>query len=126
MALAFADKDALLVAIKTGLVSKEVAAGSARVGFGANQLVVVEPDKAVPAGVLQKLRAAGVSEAAMPAGSRAIRCWAEALVPVAIGVGKLPALCLFLTEKRALVIALRDLLIERKVLDRSSFAHLVT
>jgi cell division protease FtsH len=31
-----------------------------------------------------------------------------------------------LTEKRALVIALRDLLIERKVLDRSSFAHLVT
>ena len=31
-----------------------------------------------------------------------------------------------LTEKRALVIALRDLLIERKVLDRASFAHLVT
>ena len=31
-----------------------------------------------------------------------------------------------LTEKRGLVIALRDLLLERKVLDRASFAHLVT
>jgi cell division protease FtsH len=31
-----------------------------------------------------------------------------------------------LTEKRALLVALRDLLIERKVLDRASFAHLVT
>ena len=31
-----------------------------------------------------------------------------------------------LTEQRVLLIALRDLLIERKVLDRASFAHLVT
>ena len=31
-----------------------------------------------------------------------------------------------LTEKRALLVALRELLIERKVLDRASFAHLVT
>jgi cell division protease FtsH len=31
-----------------------------------------------------------------------------------------------LTQKRALLLALRDLLLERKVLDRSSFAHLVT
>ena len=100
MALGFADSDALLVAIKTGLISKEVAAGSARVGR-ANQLVVVEPDKAVPAGVLQKLRAAGVSDAALPSNSHAVRCWAEALAPVAVGVAKLPALCLFVTERVA-------------------------
>ena len=31
-----------------------------------------------------------------------------------------------LTQQRALLVALRDLLIERKVLDRASFAHLVT
>ncbi len=31
-----------------------------------------------------------------------------------------------LHDKRALLIALRDLLIERKVLDRASFSHLVT
>jgi cell division protease FtsH len=31
-----------------------------------------------------------------------------------------------LTEKKQLLIALRDLLIDKKVLDRSSFAHLVT
>jgi cell division protease FtsH len=33
---------------------------------------------------------------------------------------------LILDERRALLIALRDLLIEKKVLDRASFAHLVT
>ncbi|HET9987076.1 MAG TPA: hypothetical protein VFQ65_01115 [Kofleriaceae bacterium] len=101
MALGFPDSDALLVAIKSGLVSKEVAAGSARVGWGANKLVVVEPDKAVPAAVLQKLRAAGVLDAAMPAGSRAVRCWAEALAPIAVGVGTVPALTLFVTERVA-------------------------
>ena len=101
MALGFVDSDALLVAIKTGLVSKEVAAGSARVGFAPGKLVVIEPDKAVPAGVMQKLRAAGVTDVAMPTGSRAVRCWAEALVPVAVGVAKLPALALLVTERVA-------------------------
>jgi hypothetical protein len=98
MALGFADSDALLVAIKTGLAPKEVVAGAARVAT-VERTVVIEPDRAVPAGVLAKLRAAGVVEAALPAGAHAVRCWAEALAPVAVGVDKMPSLVLFLTER---------------------------
>src|SRR4051812_48095096 len=101
MALGFADRDALLVAIKTGLASKDVAAGSARVGRTAEGAIVLEPDKAPPAGVLAKLRAAGVRDAALPATTVAVRCWAEALPPVAIGVETVPALAMFVTERVA-------------------------
>ena len=100
MALGFADSDALLVAIKTGLAPKEVTAGTARVAK-ANKMIVLQPDRPVPAGVLQKLRAAGVGEAALPSDARPVRCWAEALAPVAVGVAKLPSLVLFLTERVA-------------------------
>lgn len=101
MALGFADRDALLVAIKTGLAPKEVAAGSARVGRTDGGMIVLEPDKAVPSSVLAKLRAAGVRDAAIPTKMVAVRCWAEALAPVAIGVEKVPALALFVTERVA-------------------------
>src|SRR5450755_3644293 len=100
MALGFADRDALLVAIKTGLAPKEVAAGSARVGR-TEGMIVLEPDKAVPSSILAKLRAAGVRDAAMPTKMVAVRCWAEALPPVPIGVEKVPALALFVTERVA-------------------------
>src|SRR5664279_1518201 len=101
MALGFADRDALLVAIKTGLAPKEVTAGSARVGRTDEGMIVLEPDKAVPSNILAKLRAAGVRDAAMPTKMVAVRCWAEALPPVAIGVEKVPALSLFVTERVA-------------------------
>jgi hypothetical protein len=101
MALGFADRDALLVAIKTGLAPKEVAAGSARVGRTDDGMIVLEPDKALSTNVLAKLRAAGVRDAAMPIKMVAVRCWAEALLPVAIGVETVPALALFVTERVA-------------------------
>ncbi len=113
MALGFADGDALLVAIKTGLVPQEVAAGVARVAVVASGTpedssrgpaggpIVIEPERAVPATVLARLRAAGVAELALPAGARTVRCWAEALAPVAIGLADLPALVMFVTERVA-------------------------
>ncbi len=97
MALGFSDTDALLVAIKSGLVPAEAAAGAAKVGTTDGR-IVVEPDKALTAGVMSKLRAAGVVDTPLPAKARAIRCWAEALPPVAVGVTKLPSLVLFVTE----------------------------
>jgi hypothetical protein len=100
MGLGFADREALLVAIRSGLVPTDVAAGPARVAH-AEQLIVVEPDEAVPARALAKLRAAGVRELALPAGARAVRCWAEALQPIAFEAAKLPSLVLFVTERVA-------------------------
>ena len=101
MALGFADSNALLVAIKTGLAPKDVAAGTARVGRTDDGMIVIEPDKSPPAGVLAKMRAAGVRDAAMPTKTVAVRCWAEALPPVAIGVESVPALALFVTQRVA-------------------------
>src|SRR4051812_33759071 len=101
MALGFADSDALLVAIKTGLAPKEVTAGAARVGRAPDGMIVIEPDRPVPPGALQKLRAAGVADVSLPTTARPVRCWAEALSPVAVGVAKLPSLVLFLTERVA-------------------------
>lgn len=98
MGLGFADSDALLVAIRSGLVPAEVAAGACRVAR-ADQLIIVEPDQAVPAGPLSKLRAAGVREVALPGEARAVRCWAEALQPTAFEAAKLPSLVLFVTER---------------------------
>jgi len=98
MGLGFADKDALLVAIKSGLVPADVAAGAARVAQ-TDQMIVVEPDEAVPVGAMSKLRAAGVRDVALPAKPRAVRCWAEALRPIVFEVAKLPSLVLFVTER---------------------------
>ncbi|MFT3698907.1 MAG: hypothetical protein QM831_37515 [Kofleriaceae bacterium] len=98
MALGFSDSDALLVAIKTGLISKEVAAGAARVGRDGT-MIVIEPDKAVPAAAASKLKASGVKDTPLPMQWKAVRCWAEALSPVPIGVKETPALSLFLTQR---------------------------
>ena len=101
MALGFVDSDALLVAIKTGLAPKEVAAGSARVGLAAKaSSSSSSPTRPCPRRA-PKLRAAGVPTPRCRASSRAVRCWAEALLPVAIGVEKVPALALFVTERVA-------------------------
>ncbi|MEO8840731.1 MAG: hypothetical protein ABI591_25110 [Kofleriaceae bacterium] len=101
MALGFADRDALLVAIKTGLAPKQVAGGSARAGRSDDGMIVLEPDQALSTNVLAKLRAAGVRDAVLPANAVAVGCWAEALPPIAIGVEKVPALALFVTERVA-------------------------
>ena len=98
MGLGFADSDALLVALRSGLVPAEVAAGACRVAR-ADPLIIVEPDQAMPVGPLSKLRAAGVREVALPGAARAMRCWAEALQPTAFEVAKLPSLVLFVTER---------------------------
>lgn len=100
MGLGFADREALLVAISSGLVPANVASGAARVAH-VERLIIVEPDEPVPAGALAKLRASGVRELGLPAGAREVRCWAEALRPIAFDVAKLPSLVLFVTERVA-------------------------
>jgi len=102
MALAFRDSAALEVAIRSGLVSREAAAGPAKVARGSEDAIVLEPDKHLPSGVAAKLRAAGVQvDAALPGRARAVRCWAEALGPVRAATKDLPALVLFETERAA-------------------------
>ena len=103
MALAFRDSAALEVAIRSGLVSREAAAGPAKVARGSEDAIVLEPDKHLPSAVAAKLRAAGVHvDAALPGRARAVRCWAEALGPVRVAATKeLPALVLFETERAA-------------------------
>ncbi|HEY1811353.1 MAG TPA: hypothetical protein VGG74_03295 [Kofleriaceae bacterium] len=100
MALVFRDSAALEVAIRSGLVSREAAAGPAKVARGHEDAIVLEPDKHVPPGVATKLRAAGVQvDAALPGRARNVRCWAEALAPVRVATPELPSLVLFETER---------------------------
>jgi hypothetical protein len=101
MALSFRDSAALEVAIRSGLVSRDAAAGGAKVARGADDAIVVEPDKHLAKDATAKLKAAGVSvDAAMPARGKPVRCWAEALAPVRVshfGSAELPSLVLFET-----------------------------
>ena len=102
MALAFRDSAALEVAIRSGLVSREAAAGPAKVARGSEDAIVLEPDKHLPSAVSAKLRAAGVQvDASLPGRARLVRCWAEALGPVRVATPDLPALVLFETERAA-------------------------
>src|SRR5580704_14679114 len=102
MALAFRDSAALEVAIRSGLVSRDAAAGGAKIARGPDDAIVLEPEKHVPAAVAAKLRAAGVQvDAALPSRARSVRCWAEALGPVRNATPELPSLVLFETERAA-------------------------
>ncbi|HEX4456165.1 MAG TPA: hypothetical protein VH143_35130 [Kofleriaceae bacterium] len=107
MALSFRDSAALEVAIRSGLVSREAAAGGAKVARGADDAIVVDPDKHLPGAATAKLKAAGVGvDATMPARGKPVRCWAEALAPVRVKPAELPALVLFETPTAAGVIEL--------------------
>ncbi len=110
MALSFRDSAALEVAIRSGLISREAAAGGAKVARGADDAIVVEPDKHLPGTATAKLKAAGVSvDAAMPARGKPVRCWAEALAPMRVpkrDSAQLPSLVLFETPTAAGVIEL--------------------
>src|ERR1700760_1656661 len=98
MALSFRDSAALEVAIRSGLVSREAAAGGAKIARGADDAIVVEPDKHLARDATAKLKAAGVGvDAAMPSRGKAVKCWAEALAPVRAKTPELPSLVLFET-----------------------------
>ncbi len=105
MALGFRDTDALTVVVRSGLCPPEVLARAAQIGRGDDGSIVVAPEKDLPKTALAKLRAMGVAtDAVLPAGARAVRCWAEALAPVAIGVTAVPSLVIFATSHAAEVI----------------------
>ena len=117
MALSFTDSDALLVAIRSGLVPREAAAGACTVARDDTGAILVEPDRPLPQGVVARLRAAGIRvDARLPKASRPVRCWAEALDPVKAApirqtdrsvtwggstAGEIPSLVLLVTERVA-------------------------
>ena len=105
MALGFRDTEALQVVVRAGLCPPEVLARGAQVGRAADGSIVIAPDKDLTKAALAKLRTVGVAtDAALPATARAVRCWAEALQPVPVGVTGVPALVIFATAHAAEVL----------------------
>lgn len=101
MALGFRDSDALQVAVRAGLVPADALARGARVAR-VERAIVIEPEKDLAKAVVAKLRGVGVDvEATLPKAAKQVRCWAEALAPVAVGVPALPSLVIFATADKA-------------------------
>jgi len=84
-ALLFPSEEALHVALRSGLIPVEVQRAPARVSYANDGQVAISPSVAFPAKAKKSLKSSGVIEADAPGPGRAITCWAEALVPRAIG-----------------------------------------
>ena len=105
MALGFRDTEALTVVVRSGLCPADVLARGAQVGRGDGGTIVIAPEKELTKAALAKLRAVGVAiDAVLPETARAVRCWAEALAPVPVGVAAVPALVIFATNHAAEVL----------------------
>jgi hypothetical protein len=80
MALVFPDEATLQLALRAGLCPPAAQARGARVVRRPDGSVVIAPDAPVPPAALAALRAAGIAtDGVLPAGARAIACWAEAV-----------------------------------------------
>jgi cellulose synthase operon protein C len=107
MALAFRDDESLRVVLTSGLCPPEVQARGARVGRDERGAVILAPDQPLPAAAAAALRQAGVVfDAKLPEGSRAVRCWAEAIALDRVPVAEIPALVLVTTPGTGGVIEL--------------------
>ncbi len=84
-ALLFPSEEALHVALRSGLIPPEVQRAPARVSYANDGQVAISPSIALPAKAKKSLKNTGVTEADAPGPGRAVTCWAEALVPRAIG-----------------------------------------
>ncbi len=85
-ALLFPSEEALHVALRSGLIPAEVQRAPARVSYADDGQVVIAPSVSFSAKAKKSLKNSGVTEtASAPAASRAITCWAEALMPRAVG-----------------------------------------
>src|SRR5690348_10731375 len=105
--LAFADDEALRVILLSGLCPPEIQARGAQVARDPRGALVLAPDEPLPAAALSALRAAGVEiGGALPPGARAVRCWAEAIAPVAAPDPAAPALAILTTADDGALVAL--------------------
>ena len=85
-ALLFPSEEALHVALRSGLIPAEVQRAPARVSYADDGQVVIAPSVSFSAKAKKSLKNSGVTETgSAPALSRAITCWAEALMPRVVG-----------------------------------------
>jgi hypothetical protein len=98
VALVFRDSEALQVILRSDLCSPDLTSRGAKVARDEAGALILAPERPLPAPVLQKLRAAGVTVADLPGEARDIRCWAEAIAPVR-AQSDIPSLVLFAVEK---------------------------
>src|SRR5215467_8900777 len=85
VALMFRDDEALRVVLMSGLCPADVQQKGAQIARDAKGALFLAPDAPLSRDALSKLRAAGVAtDAALPAGARAVRTWAEAVALVRV------------------------------------------
>ena len=98
--LAFRDDESLRVAMMSELCPLDVQTKSAVVARD-GATVFVAPDLPLRASTIAQLEAAGVAiDVKLPAGARAVRCWAEAIALERASVAQTPSLVLLVTPDR--------------------------
>jgi hypothetical protein len=98
VALAFRDDESLRVVLTSGLCPAEVQAKPAQVARVSGGGVILAPAEPLSKQAMAALKSAGiVVDAQLPSDARAVRCWAEAIDLVRVGVPKIPALVLITT-----------------------------
>jgi hypothetical protein len=98
--LAFRDDESLRVALMSELCPLDVQAKGAYVARD-GKTVYVAPDSPLQASTIAQLKAAGVAiDVKLPAGARAVRCWAEAIALEKTSVAQTPPLVLLVTPDR--------------------------
>ncbi|MGV3623715.1 MAG: hypothetical protein ACO1OB_23045, partial [Archangium sp.] len=111
-ALVFPSQEALQVAMRSGLVPVDVQRGPARVGVAKDGSVEIAPEVAPNAKVKKALAAAGVEQHEASAKLRDVSCWAEVLMPNAVGEpdGPLPLVLFTVEGERSLLDVAGELL----------------
>jgi hypothetical protein len=107
MALGFRDSDALQVVVRSGVCPPEVYARGAKVGGDGHGGIVLAPERALASAQLAQLAQIGVrTDAQLPGDARTVRCWAEAIAPVKVGVAELPSLAVVTCEPATTIVDL--------------------